>query len=122
MLVTPLLDGGAEEALGAKVPPDAAVTLTTPDAGTEAVKPPDKSNGRRRNHSRSEKNGRLAVKTSPYSVVYHKGRKLGTTPMANLPLAPGRYRLVFKNPKFEPVRKTAIIRSGKTTKLDFALE
>ena len=42
--------------------------------------------------------------------------------MANVPLPPGRYRLVFKNPEFKNATRTAVIRSGETTKLDFALE
>ncbi len=122
MVVTPLpgtssaaIDAGTSDA--ANEPMDAApINGKTGKPGTTG-----KSDKRRKKPARRVM-GRLAVKTSPYSVVYHQGRKLGTTPMANLPLPPGRYRLVFKNPEFGNVSKTAVIRSGKTTKLDFALE
>ena len=119
MLVTPLLDAGAIPPLDAGATADAkGLVNLAPDAAVQSA-PRDKP--RRRKKPKPEM-GRLAVKTSPYSVVFHQGRKLGTTPMANLPLPPGRYRLVFKNPNVGSVSKTAVIRSGKTTKLDFALE
>jgi len=121
ILVTPLLDAGLiapenREAADGSLPDAAPI-----DVIDAAPKVEDRKSKHRRRPPRVAK-GRLAVKTSPYSVVYLQGKKLGTTPMANVPLAPGRYRLVFKNPDFGSVSKTAIIRSGKTTKLDFALE
>ena len=122
MLVTPLQsDAGVK-----------SQAETTADAAPEVVPdarpiPSSKRESRREKRERTRKAprmapGRLAVKTSPYSVVYHQGRKLGTTPMANVPLPPGRYKLVFKNPEFKNATRTAVIRSGETTKLDFALE
>jgi len=118
MLVTPLLDAGATATLDAGAADAKGLVILAPDAAVQST-PKDKP---RRRKKPKPAMGRLAVKTSPYSVVFHQGRKLGTTPMANLPLPPGRYRLVFKNPNVGSVSKTAVIRSGKTTKLDFALE
>ena len=66
--------------------------------------------------------GLLAVRTSPYSIVYHRNKKLGVTPLANLQLEPGRYKLTFKNPDRKSVTRNVVIKSGKTTKLDFDLK
>lgn len=138
MLVTPLQNdagakkGHAADAVDENAAADAA-PVEAPDArptplSTSGSKSESKRERRERERRERKRNkpkvdpGRLAVKTSPYSVVYHQGRKLGTTPMANVSLPPGRYRLVFKNPEFKNATRTAVIRSGETTKLDFALE
>lgn len=65
--------------------------------------------------------GKLAVRTKPYSVVYHKGKKLGVTPLINVQLKAGRYVLTLKNPEYPPIVRTAVIRAGETTKLDVTL-
>ncbi|MCK5554396.1 MAG: PEGA domain-containing protein, partial [Deltaproteobacteria bacterium] len=42
--------------------------------------------------------GRLNLHVSPWAHVYHKGKKLGTTPLANIPFQVGTHKLVLKNP------------------------
>ncbi len=112
MVVTPLLDAA----------PIAAVDATRFDAGIVAVPAPRAHKSKPRPKPTKKKLGRLTVRTSPYSVVYHRGKRLGTTPMANVALSPGRYRLTFKNPKHGRVKRTVVIRPGRTTKIDFALD
>jgi predicted Ser/Thr protein kinase len=42
--------------------------------------------------------GWLNLHVSPWADVYHKGKKVGTTPLANIPLQEGTHRLLLKNP------------------------
>lgn len=65
--------------------------------------------------------GRLTVRTTPYSIVFHNGRRLGETPFADLELPAGTYTLVFRNPEHPTVTRRVTITPGKTTKLSFAL-
>ncbi len=70
---------------------------------------------------RRPKRGSLTVRTKPYSTVYWRGRKLGVTPFARVSLPAGTHTLVFKNPKRRPYRRRVVIRSGRTSKLNFRL-
>ena len=65
--------------------------------------------------------GKLTVRTTPYSVVFHNGKRLGETPFADLELAVGSYTLVFRNPTRGTVTRKITIAAGKTTKLSFTL-
>jgi hypothetical protein len=65
--------------------------------------------------------GVLKVRTRPYSEVYLDGRRLGQTPLVT-ELRPGRYTLVFKQPGKPSQRRSATVRAGEETKLDFMLE
>jgi hypothetical protein len=65
--------------------------------------------------------GKLTVRTTPYSVVYHNGKRLGETPFADLELPAGTYSLVFRNPTHDTVTRKVTITAGKTSKLSFAL-
>jgi tRNA A-37 threonylcarbamoyl transferase component Bud32 len=42
--------------------------------------------------------GKLNLHVSPWADVYYKGEKLGTTPLAHIPLQEGIHKLVLKNP------------------------
>lgn len=125
------------------------VIETPPDAGAPAVaaaepEPDARPRGRDRRTSRTGKGstsskaakggkaakaskkapvlyGELKVRTRPYSVVYHRGRKLGTTPFAGVRLEVGRYKLTFKNPDRRPVTRVVEIEANQTAKLDFEL-
>ncbi|RMH43896.1 MAG: PEGA domain-containing protein, partial [Deltaproteobacteria bacterium] len=76
---------------------------------------------RARTRNRPPRAGRLTARTTPWADVYLGGRKLGTTPFANLRLPAGTHTLVFKNPERKPVKRRVVIRPGATTKLNFAL-
>ena len=65
--------------------------------------------------------GKLTVRTTPYSDVFHNGKRLGETPFADLELAVGSYTLVFRNPTRGTVTRKVTIAAGKTTKLSFTL-
>jgi serine/threonine-protein kinase len=67
------------------------------------------------------KDGTVKIRTRPYSEVYLGSRRLGQTPLIK-ELKPGKYVLVFKHPGKPNVKKTVTIKSGESTKLDFALE
>jgi serine/threonine-protein kinase len=68
------------------------------------------------------KPGRLTIRTIPYSEVYLDGRKLGTTPVANIELAAGSHRLRFVN-RAENIATTrrVRIRPGQVTRLSIKL-
>jgi len=42
--------------------------------------------------------GKLNIHVTPWADVYYKGKKLGTTPLANIRLQEGTHKLVLKNP------------------------
>ena len=65
--------------------------------------------------------GKLTVRTTPYSVVFHNGKRLGETPFADLALPVGNYTLVFRNPTRETVTRKVTITANKTSKLSFNL-
>ncbi len=65
--------------------------------------------------------GKLTVRTTPYSVVFHNGKRLGETPFADLALPVGNYSLVFRNPSRETVTRRVTITANKTSKLSFNL-
>jgi hypothetical protein len=67
------------------------------------------------------KDGTVKIRTRPYSEVYLGSRRLGQTPLIK-ELKPGKYVLVFKHPGKPNVKKTVTIKSGESSKLDFALE
>ncbi len=70
---------------------------------------------------RGQKTGRLTARTTPYSVVFNGGKKLGETPFAELELPAGTYSLTFKNPTHRPMTKKVVITAGKTTKISFVI-
>jgi len=74
-----------------------------------------------RHTSKRKSPGRLTARTRPYSVVYLGRRKLGVTPFAGVSLPAGKHVLTFKNPKHRTLKKSVLIRSSKTTKVDIRL-
>ena len=65
--------------------------------------------------------GKLTVRTTPYSIVYTGGKKLGETPFAELEMPTGTYTLTFKNPTHASVTRKVTITSGKTTKISVVI-
>jgi hypothetical protein len=72
-------------------------------------------------HASPPANGRLSVRTSPYSEVFEGAHRLGETPFADLELPPGPHVLTFKNPKHPTTQKTIVVVAGKSQKLSFDL-
>jgi tRNA A-37 threonylcarbamoyl transferase component Bud32 len=61
--------------------------------------------------------GWLNLHVSPWADVYHKGKKVGTTPLANIPLQEGTHKLLLKNPPLNIEREITVeIVAGKVTK------
>lgn len=75
---------------------------------------------RDRDRDRKPAIGTLNVRTTPYSVVYSGGKKLGETPFV-IKLPAGSYTLTFKNPDRGTTTRRVTIRAGETTKLKFDL-
>ena len=82
--------------------------LTQPEA------PPPATATKRRPVSR---NGRLFVLTAPYARVYLDGRMLGTTPIMNHEVPPGRHTLYLVNPSFSAKRMQINVRVGQTLRV-----
>lgn len=114
------LDGYLPETRKVKLKPNQYRSLELALRAAPSETPPDDSPPKNNRPVKAQP-GLLAVRTSPYSIVYHRNKKLGVTPLANLQLDPGRYKLTFKNPDRKPVTRNVVIKSGKTTKLDFDL-
>jgi hypothetical protein len=66
--------------------------------------------------------GLLTVRTVPWSKVFEGARLLGTTPMANVPLAAGAHTLTFVNPDLPPVKRTVTMRPDEETRLSLELK
>jgi hypothetical protein len=69
----------------------------------------------------ARREGRLTVRTIPWSRVYEGSRLLGTTPLADLPLAAGGHRLTFVNPDRPTLSRAIVIRPQVETRLSIAL-
>jgi hypothetical protein len=65
--------------------------------------------------------GRLTLRTNPYSEVYANGKKIGEAPFADMPLAAGTYHLEMKNPTRPTLVKTITIYAGKAAKFNWEL-
>jgi hypothetical protein len=66
--------------------------------------------------------GLLTVKTVPWAKVFDGSRLLGTTPMAQVPLAEGTHVLKFVNPDLPPVTRTITVRAGEEAKISIELK
>jgi len=61
--------------------------------------------------------GRLNLLASPWAEVYHRRKKLGTTPLANIRFLEGRHTLVLRNPVLKVEKEITVrILAGKLTK------
>jgi serine/threonine-protein kinase len=66
--------------------------------------------------------GYLTVRTVPWSKVFDGARLIGTTPLANVPLAEGSHALTFVNPELPPMHKTVVVRAGEEARLSLELK
>ena len=68
------------------------------------------------------KPGRLSLQTTPWTIVYLGKKSLGETPLANVPLPPGRHRLRLVNDEKKLSTTVEVeIKSGQTTTLRLKL-
>jgi hypothetical protein len=56
--------------------------------------------------------GTANLNATPWAEVWMDGKKIGDTPLANLPLPLGTHELIFKNPKYGERRVTTTIRAN----------
>ena len=73
-------------------------------------------------YSTSRPTGSVTVKAVPWAKVYEGERLLGTTPMAQVPLAEGTHVLTFINPELPPIKRTVVVRQGEETKIAVELK
>jgi serine/threonine-protein kinase len=110
-------DGGSAESVHA----DGADGGLLPDGApfTEAAEEPRRRNRLKRGRRRpvSGPPGQLFLDSQPWSRVKLGKRTLGTTPLLNVPLPPGRHLLRLMDAEGNVHRKAVIIRSGRPTKL-----
>ncbi len=66
--------------------------------------------------------GYLHCNIYPWGEVSINGKSKGITPLPPIPLMPGNYKLVIKNPKYEPYSKDINIREKDTLKINFNFE
>ena len=65
--------------------------------------------------------GTLVIATTPWSEVYLRGRRLGTTPLGNVQLPAGRHTLTLRAEGRPPRRHTVTIRPDEETRVRLAL-
>ncbi len=65
--------------------------------------------------------GTLSIRSVPWAEVYEGGRHLGTTPIADLALAPGAHKLKLVHPGQPAVFQKVRISSGKSSKLSVTI-
>jgi serine/threonine-protein kinase len=97
------------------------LSLTATPGTTPPARPITSARNDRKIVASRPSTGYLTVKTTPWSDVYADGRKLGTTPLADVELPAGTHVLLFKNPDQKQVRRAVTIRPGATTKLSIRL-
>jgi serine/threonine-protein kinase len=90
------------------------------DPGKDRPRDGGRDRDRDRERAAKKATGTLNVRTSPYSVVYLGGKKLGETPFVK-ELPAGSYTLTFVNPERGKTTRKVTIEPGKTTKLKFDL-
>jgi eukaryotic-like serine/threonine-protein kinase len=61
--------------------------------------------------------GHLQIGVAPWAAVSLDGVRVGTTPLAPLPLPPGTYTARLEHPDFKPLLRKVTIRAGQTTPL-----
>ncbi len=82
-------------------PGDAGVVVPVADRAKERQ--------RRRRSNRKKRFGRLRLKTTPWATIYHRGRRIGQTPLIDVKLPVGIVRLRARNEK-AGIDKTITIR------------
>lgn len=103
-------------------PPTSILTPLPPSAGTETQDAgsgqavPGSTQRRSPDRGRGEAQGRLTLKTEPWTTVYLGKRRLGDTPLLGVSLPAGRHTLLLVNQE-KGVRSSVevVIRTGQTT-------
>ncbi len=62
-------------------------------------------------------NGTLTVTAQPSAQVWIDGRRVGDTPISNLPISLGEHEIVFKNPKLGERRQKTIVQNNGVTRV-----
>ncbi|MFN7981227.1 MAG: PEGA domain-containing protein [Vicinamibacterales bacterium] len=62
-------------------------------------------------------NGLLSVTAQPWAQVWIDGRRVGDTPITNLPIAVGDHEILFRNPKLGERRQKTTIQTRVTTRV-----
>jgi serine/threonine-protein kinase len=66
--------------------------------------------------------GYLNVYTEPWSYVWVDGKRVGSTPLLKLPVAPGSHLIRLQSPGGKPVERQVKVLSGSTEILDMDLD
>lgn len=104
---TPTPDPAPEATPVPTLPPLAAIDASTPTPPTallvvDAGAPVDRTPGT------------LVLEATPWAEVTVDGRRVGETPLANVPVPPGLHTLVFKNPETgKSVRRVVTVYPGQ---------
>ena len=97
-------------------PPVASTAPTTPPAAVRLPAPAGALSLRR-----PARQGWLLVLARPWADVTVDGRRVGETPLARIPLAPGSHGVVLTHPDYEPFTRKVDIRPGEVTRLPLRL-
>jgi PEGA domain len=66
-------------------------------------------------------NGVLSINATPWADVFLDGRAVGTTPLANLPVAIGSHEIVFRHPQFGEQRQTIVVKARTPARIGVSL-
>jgi hypothetical protein len=66
--------------------------------------------------------GRLSVNAEPWAEVWIDDRPVGPTPLANLDVALGEHRVVFRHPQLGERRQTVIVRADAPSRVSATFE
>jgi hypothetical protein len=72
--------------------------------------------------SRRPDPGYVQIFVDPWAKVIIDGKSVGTTPVRNIALSPGRHHIKLSHPKRQTVEKSIRISSGKTELVDVELK
>jgi hypothetical protein len=69
----------------------------------------------------AERPGRLKLRIDPWAEIEIDGKGYGSTPMAPISLAPGKYTVRMKHPSFKPLQRKVVVKAGEITTLEIVL-
>ncbi len=69
----------------------------------------------------AERPGRLKLRIEPWAEIEIDGRSYGSTPMAPIALAPGKYTVVMRHPSYKPLQRKVVVRAGEITAIEIVM-
>jgi PEGA domain len=64
--------------------------------------------------------GSLSINSTPWAEVFVDGKSVGTTPLANLPIAVGSHEITYRHPQMGERRQSVVVKAHSPTRIGFS--